>query len=58
MLYRREAFTSCGMLDEDFFAYLDDLDLALRTQVIGFDGVCVPGCRGYHVGSATYGAGP
>ncbi len=55
VLYRRESFVSCGMLDEDFFAYLDDLDLALRTQIIGFDGVCVPDAVAYHVGSATYG---
>jgi len=55
VLYRREALLDCGMLDEQFFAYLDDLDLALRAQITGFSGAYLPEAIGYHVGSATYG---
>jgi GT2 family glycosyltransferase len=55
VLYRSKAFLLCGALDSDFFAYLDDLDLALRTHLIGYTGVYVPDAVAYHVGSATLG---
>lgn len=55
VLYRSKAFLLCGALDADFFAYLDDLDLALRTCLLGFRGIYVPGAVAYHVGSATLG---
>lgn len=55
VLYRREAFVECGGLDAEFFAYLDDLDLALRVQLLGYGGLYVPDAVGYHIGSATLG---
>lgn len=55
VLYRREAFVQSGGLDLDFFAYLDDLDLALRTQLLGFAGFYLPDAVAYHIGSATLG---
>ena len=55
MLYRSKAFLLSGALDADFFAYLDDLDLALRTYLIGYRGVYVPEAVAYHIGSATLG---
>ena len=55
VLYRREVFEHCGQLDEDFFAYLDDLDLGLRVQLLGHAGTYVPEAVAYHVGSATLG---
>jgi GT2 family glycosyltransferase len=55
VLYRREAFVASGGLDIDFFAYLDDLDLALRVQLLGYSGVYLPTAVAYHVGSATLG---
>jgi GT2 family glycosyltransferase len=55
VLYRREAFIAAGQLDPEFFAYLDDLDLALRTQLMGYRGLYVPNAVAYHVGSATLG---
>jgi GT2 family glycosyltransferase len=55
VLYRSKAFLLSGALDADFFAYLDDLDLALRTHLIGYRGVYVPDAVAYHVGSATLG---
>ena len=55
VLYRSKAFLLCGALDADFFAYIDDLDLALRTHLIGFRGVYVPDAVAWHVGSATLG---
>ncbi len=55
VLYRREAFVEAGGLDTEFFAYLDDLDLALRAQLIGYGGLYLPSAVGYHIGSATLG---
>ncbi len=55
VLYRREAFVNSGGLDPDFFAYLDDLDLALRVQLLGYDGLYLPDAVAYHIGSATLG---
>ena len=56
VLYRREAFEQCGGLDVDFFAYLDDIDLGLRAQLIGYGGAYVPEAVAYHIGSATSGS--
>ena len=56
VLYRREVFENCGYLDEDFFAYIDDIDLGLRSHWIGFRGIYVPQAVAYHIGSATIGA--
>jgi GT2 family glycosyltransferase len=55
VLYRREAFVESGGLDLDFFAYLDDLDLALRAQLLGYGGFYLPQAVAYHIGSATLG---
>ena len=55
VLYRREVFELCGPLDEDFFAYLEDLDLALRAQLLGYTGIYLPDAVAYHIGSATLG---
>jgi len=55
VLYRREVFEHCGPLDEDFFAYLEDIDLALRAQLLGYTGAYLPDAVAYHIGSATLG---
>ncbi len=55
VLYRRDVFELCGRLDEDFFAYLEDLDLALRAQLLGYTGMYLPDAVAYHIGSATSG---
>jgi GT2 family glycosyltransferase len=54
-LFRRSAFVEAEGLDEDFFAYLDDIDLALRVQRLGHEGIYVPDAIAYHIGSATLG---
>ena len=55
VLYRSKAFLLSGALDADFFAYLDDLDLALRAHLIGYRGVYVHDAVAHHLGSATLG---
>ncbi len=54
-LFRRSVFEEVQGLDEDFIAYLDDVDLALRAQLMGHQGVYVPSALAYHIGSATLG---
>ena len=50
----RRSPTRAALIPE-FFAYLDDLDLALRVQLIGYNGIYTPHAVGYHIGSATLG---
>lgn len=55
-LYRREFFQELGLFDEDFFAYLEDVDLNLRANSRGKKCYYVPAARVYHIGSATTGS--
>lgn len=52
-LYRRAMLDDIGLFDEDFFAYLEDVDLAWRAQWAGWRCVYAPGAIVYHVHSAT-----
>ena len=55
-LYRRSLFGQVGMLDEDFFAYLEDVDLNFRANRAGLTCRYVPAAVVYHIGSATTGS--
>jgi len=52
-LYRRTMLDQIGLFDEDFFAYLEDVDLAWRGQSAGWQALFVPRARVYHHHSAT-----
>jgi GT2 family glycosyltransferase len=54
-LYRRSVLEEIQGLDEDFFAYLDDVDLGLRAHLAGYTGIYTPQAVAYHLGSATLG---
>jgi hypothetical protein len=54
-LFRRSVLQEIGGFDDDFFAYLDDVDACLRAHLAGYTGAYVPRAVGYHVGSATLG---
>src|ERR1700722_699295 len=41
-LYRRVLFDDIGLFDEDYFAYLEDVDLGLRAQNAGYKCIYVP----------------
>ncbi len=55
-LYRRSAFEQVGGFDEGIFLYYEDLDLALRMRLAGFDCRLAPNARGIHAYSETLGA--
>ena len=54
-LYRRPAFDDVGGFDEDFFAYLEDIDWSLRAQLRGYSSQYVPTAVAYHMRGATTG---
>jgi GT2 family glycosyltransferase len=56
-LYSCEMIKDIGGFDEDFFAYLEDVDLAWRARLAGWRCVLEPRARVYHVHSATLGNG-
>lgn len=52
-LYRRTMLDEIGLFDEDFFAYLEDVDLAWRARLAGWRCLYAPGAVVTHVHSAT-----
>lgn len=52
-VYRRSAFAIVGPFDEDFYAYLEDVDWGFRAQLAGFTCVYTPSAVAYHIGGAT-----
>lgn len=54
-LYRREALTETGEFDEDYFCYVEDVDLGFRLRLAGYKTLYVPDAVVHHVGSATTG---
>jgi GT2 family glycosyltransferase len=55
MAVSREAIDAVGLLDEDLFAYVEDVDWALRVRDAGFEIVLAPGARAWHRVSASTG---
>jgi len=53
--YRRTAWESVGGMDERIFAYMEDLDVALRLRAGGWGTVAAAQARGIHLGSASHG---
>ena len=56
-LYRRAMLDEIGLFDADFFAYLEDVDLAWRAQWAGWRALSVPTARVLHYHSGTAGEG-
>lgn len=57
VIYRRALLDDVGLLEPDFFAYLEDVDIAWRAQLRGWSSMLVPTARARHVYSATSGQG-
>ena len=54
-LYRRSALLEVGGFDEDFFCYVEDVDLGFRLRLAGHRCLYVPKSVVHHVGSGTTG---
>lgn len=54
-LYRVSALKSVGLLDEDFFLYVEDVDLGFRLRLAGYRALYVPNATIRHLGSAFVG---
>ncbi|SPP99641.1 Glycosyl transferase, family 2 [Candidatus Sulfobium mesophilum] len=52
-LYRKGMLKEIGLLDEDFFLYVEDVDIGLRARLAGWRCVYVPRALVYHKYSAT-----
>jgi GT2 family glycosyltransferase len=55
VLYLREAFLEVNGFDEDFFSYMEDVDLGFRLRLRGYRCLYVPDAVVHHIGSATLG---
>lgn len=53
MLIRGTALSEVGLLDENFWAYVEDLDLSMRLQARGYRIVYAPKARVWHWDGAT-----
>jgi GT2 family glycosyltransferase len=52
-LYPREDFLALGGFDEDYFAYIEDVDMGFRLRMRGLRCIFVPAAVVHHVGSGT-----
>jgi GT2 family glycosyltransferase len=56
-VYRRSMLDDIGLFDDDYFAYLEDVDIGLRAQSAGYKCLYVPTAIMYHLGCGTTGSG-
>jgi GT2 family glycosyltransferase len=52
-LYKASALKQVWGFDEDFFCYMEDVDLGFRLRLAGYRCLSVPNAEVLHVGSAT-----
>jgi GT2 family glycosyltransferase len=52
-LYRKRAFIEVGGFDEDYFCYIEDVDIGFRLRLAGYRCLYVPEAVIAHVGSGT-----
>ncbi|MEN6291515.1 MAG: glycosyltransferase family 2 protein [Methanobacterium sp.] len=55
-LYRRSILDELGCFDENFFAYMEDVDISYRARIQGYKCVYCPEAVVYHFGSGTSGS--
>lgn len=53
--FRRDLWQAIGGFDDEFWMYLEDVDLGFRLQLMGWQAVFAPNARIYHHLSATGG---
>ena len=54
-VYPKYAFEEVGGFDEDYFAYVEDVDLGFRLRLAGYKCIFLPDAVVYHVGSGSTG---
>ena len=54
-LYRSSMLDEIGLFDEDFFLYMEDVDLAFRARLSGWTCIFVPTARVVHIHRGTAG---
>ncbi|MDO9325358.1 MAG: glycosyltransferase family 2 protein [Methanoregula sp.] len=54
-LYRRSMLNEIGLFDEDFFLFMEDVDLAFRARLSGWKCMYVPTARVVHIHGGTAG---
>ncbi len=55
-MYKKSLLTEIGMFDSNYFAYMEDVDLAIRSRIYGYKNLLCPDAVVYHIGSATSGS--
>ena len=55
-LYRKSVLEEIGMFDDNFFAYVEDIDLGYRARINGYKNYFIPESIVYHYGSGTSGS--
>lgn len=55
-LYRTSLLREAGMFDEEHFAYLEDIDIGYRANIMGYRNVFAPEAVVYHAGSGVSGS--
>jgi GT2 family glycosyltransferase len=55
-LYKKAIFNEIGYFDENFFAYMEDVDIGYRALIEGYKNVYCPDARVFHIGSGTSGS--
>ena len=55
-IYRRKVFDEIGFMDENHFAYLEDIDIGYRARIHGYINLYIPEAVVYHAGSGASGS--
>lgn len=55
-IYRSSILEEIGLFDENFFAYLEDVDISYRARIYGYKNYYASKAKVYHIGSATSGS--
>ncbi|PKL66238.1 MAG: glycosyltransferase family 2 protein [Methanobacteriales archaeon HGW-Methanobacteriales-1] len=55
-IYKKSILDKIGYFDENFFAYMEDVDIGYRARIHGFQNIYCPEALVYHVGSGTSGS--
>ncbi len=54
-MYRKSILDEIGLFDENFFAYLEDVDISWRANSLGYKNIFCPNAKCYHICGATTG---